>query len=168
MSAKYRLNPNISKVTVVAKSTLHDVKATCPRLEGDLFGDINNLTKTGGGTLKLDVRGFTSGDRIRDFAVRSHVDTARHPEAELIGLKILSAEGEPKDMKILWEGTLRYRFKTPKIQGEARVRQEGGRIAVEASFPLVLKDINLEAPKILFLKVEETVKIEVKLEANQL
>lgn len=165
MSKKYKVNANLSKISVTAKSTLHDVKASCPGLEGELWGDLSNLTRTGGGSLKLDIRRFSSGDRVRDFAVRTHIDVAKFPDALLSDLKILSTEGAPGDLRVIWEGVVRYRFKSPKVQGQARIRDEGGRIVVEASFPLHLKEVNVEPPKLLFLKVSEEIQIDVKLEA---
>jgi hypothetical protein len=165
MSTKYRVNANASKVSVTATSNLHDVKGSCPGLSGELFGNLSDLVKTGGGALKLDVRRFGSGDRIRDFAMRTHIDVAKHPEAEVPEIKILSVEEQGGAKKVLFEATLKYRFKTPKVHGEAIVKEEGGRLSVDATFPLTLRDVNVEPPKFLFLKVGEVVKVEVHLEA---
>jgi hypothetical protein len=160
---KYRINPNYSKAFVIAQAT-QELKGMCPGIEGELVGTLSDLFKTGTATFKLDVRRFASNDKIRDFAIRTHVDVARHSFAELTQLKILSATQEEDGVLLLWEGTFKYRLKTPKVQGEAKLRQDNGRLYFDASFTLPLKDVNLDVPRMIILK-SESVRVEAKLEA---
>jgi hypothetical protein len=160
---KYRINANYSKAFVIAQAT-QELKGMCPGIEGELVGTLTDLFKTGTATMKLDVRRFASNDKIRDFAIRTHVDVARHSFAEITQIKIISATQEEADIALLWEGTFKYRLKTPRIQGEARLRVDNGRLYLDASFTLPLKDVNLEVPRMIILK-SESVRVEAKIEA---
>jgi hypothetical protein len=160
---KYRINPNYSKAFVIAQAT-QEIKGMCPGVEGEIMGTPVDLFKTGTGSLKLDVRRFASNDKIRDFGIRTHVDVARHSFAELTQLKIVSSTQEEAGLSLQWEGTFKYRLKSPKVSGEAKLREENGRIYIEASFQLALKDVGLDTPKMIIMK-SESVKVEVKIEA---
>lgn len=161
---KYRINPSYSKIFVIAQALPREIKGTCPGVEGEVSGSLPDLAKTGVGSLKLDVRRFASGDQIRDFGVRTHVDVARHPIAELTQLRILSASLDASTYNLQWEGTFKYRLKTPKVQGEAKLREENGRLYIDASFVLPLRDVGLDVPKMIVMK-SDSVRVEAKLEA---
>ena len=160
---KYRINPNYSKAFVTAQAT-QEIKGMCPGVEGELLGTSADLFKTGTGHCKLDVRRFASNDKLRDFGIRTHVDVARHSFAELTQVKVTGVTKEEGGYLLQWEGTFKYRLKTPKVFGEARAREENGRLYIDASFTLTLKDVNLDMPRMIILQ-SESVRVEVRLEA---
>jgi hypothetical protein len=161
---KYRINPNYSKIVVIAQTSPTELRGTCPGVEGELHANATDAFQSATGTLKLDVRRFASSDKIRDFGVRTHVDVARHSFAELTQIKIVSSTLGPDGYTLQWQGTFKYRLKTPKVEGEARLRVENGRLYVDASFELPLKDVGLDIPRMLIMK-SDVVRIEAKIEA---
>jgi hypothetical protein len=160
---KYRINPNYSKVFVIAQTSSSEIRGTCPGVEGELQGNVTDGFQTSSGSLRLDVRRFSTSDKIRDFGVRTHVDVGRHPMAELTQIKILSSAAEADGFTLQWEGTFKYRLKTPKVQGEAKARVENGRLYIDASFSLPLRDVGLDVPRMIVLK-SDVLKIEARLE----
>lgn len=160
---KLRVNPNSARVSVSAQTAFQEYRASCAGLSGEVSYEPGDLLRASG-SFTLDLRRFSSNDRVRDFAVKTHVDLAKHPEAQVSGLKLLDFQPSEDGQKLRWEAVLKYRFKTPKIQGEALLQTSDGRLRIKASFPLALKDVGLDVPKALMMK-SETVTVEVSFDA---
>ena len=62
---KYRLNPNYSKIVVIAQTSPTEMRGTCPGVEGELHANATDAFQSATGTLKLDVRRFATSDKIR-------------------------------------------------------------------------------------------------------
>ncbi|MBI2892820.1 MAG: YceI family protein [Deltaproteobacteria bacterium] len=150
-----------STVRVQARATMHSVKASGNAISGSVTVDPEDVP----GTLKLDlaveIAGIRSGDFLTDMSSRRHVDTDRHPVARFV---LTRASGTPRALRI--EGTIDWRGRKVPIATTATGEIEGTTARGTASFDLDMRGFDLEAPRFLFLKVQDVVHVEVEIVAG--
>ncbi|MFT5431468.1 MAG: hypothetical protein ACI9OJ_002164, partial [Myxococcota bacterium] len=150
-------------VRVRAQSTLHPTESTGAGLSGEVFGDIADLSSTAGGSVVVPVTKQSFGKRLQDFAMQKHLDAKRWPEVrfEIGAVQVLSTD----PWRVSIEGTVHYK-KTTNITVEASGELGEGRIEARATFPLSLSSVGVKPPQMLFLKVDDTVEVEVLIVAE--
>ena len=159
-SRRYGIGPG-SIVTVTAKATLHDVRATCQDLSGE--GSIDLADPTGTFSLEVRVRvgEFKTGSFLQDVAMRRHVNVKAHPEALF---RSSSATGTLDDLAV--EGTVSYRGVQVPVRARGRVTFSPDGASGEAAFDLDLSRFDLAPPRFLVLEVADVVRVEARLRAK--
>lgn len=173
-AADYGLDPAARSDSVWFQSTarLEFIQGKTAAVEGRLRFDPDNAQAGASGRLIVDMRTLRTGIEKRDEHMRNrHLHTDEFPYAwfELLGLSDMPArlavdsnyEGSAVGMFYI-HGVKR------KLNAEIKFsrRQEGERpeeIEVVISFSLNLDDYKIPRPKALFLKLAETIEVEIHL-----
>ena len=155
-----RIVPARSIVRVEAHAPLHSTHAEGRGVSGHVSFDPVDLA----GTLKMDVSveiaSLRSGDRLLDSKSLSHVDANRHPTARFV---LDEASGTAAALRV--EGKLSWRGYELPFATTARAEVGPAQVSGRATFELDMRRFGLVAPKLLFLKVEDVVKVEVEIVA---
>lgn len=155
-----RIVPERSIVRVEAHAPLHSTHAEGRALSGRVSVDPADVA----GSLRMEVSvaiaGLKSGDRLLDSKSLSHVDAARHPTARFV---LDKASGTAAALRV--EGKLSWRGYDVPFSTTARAELSPTEARGRAAFELDMRRFGLVAPKLLFLKVEDVVKIEIEIVA---
>jgi polyisoprenoid-binding protein YceI len=154
-----------SRLTVQARSRIHDTRTTFSRVSGEVEADPAALA--GGGTrarFSVDMAGFDAGDWLKNRKLKKDLDLDRHPSAgfELRELRnvVSTADGGFTATAV---GALRYRGREIDIEVAGRGRIDAGGIDARGSFDLDIRRFGMEPPAFLMFKVDPEVTVEVTL-----
>ena len=121
------------------------------------------------GTVQVMVRApldsFDSGNSNRDAHMLEATGAAQNPYVEFKGVGRLDApDAHPSEARVALRGVLT--LKTPRsIEVALTVRFDSAdRAHAEASFPISLEEHHVERPSLMFVKVDDRVVIDAKLD----
>jgi polyisoprenoid-binding protein YceI len=157
-----------------------DVRVVCPLTVGGSFeaktGAIRGTVTLApsaavfGGDLSVDLGTLDTGIDLRnDHLRRKYLEVGRGDGFDHAVLsEIHLGEGDPRGVqgKTHFTGTFLLHGTKRPIAGPATVRQEGGTVRVEASFPVTVSDFGIEKPQYLGVGVKDQVSVTVSLVAQ--
>lgn len=173
--ADYGLDPAARQDTVRFESTarLEFLSGVTNDIRGGFTVDPENTAAGVSGRLQVDLRTMKTGIDLRDRHMReNHLQTDEYPYAwfELNRVSGLPSRLEPgKTATATANGTFFIHGVSRPIQADLEVTRLGGgaaaggedAIRVRARFEIRLEDFAIERPKALFLKVAETIRLNV-------
>lgn len=147
-------------------------------IRGKITFDPHDLTANLSGTLSVDLTTLKTGIELRDEHMRErNLQTREFPVAKF---DLVSVEGLPKDITLsdsAQAATFKGRFTihgvTREIEAKGKVRYSrvnstseneffGDSLIIAVKFQIRLDDYEIPRPRALFLKLAETIEIEVK------
>lgn len=155
------------RVTVTARSMVHDTKTIWDQVSGTIEVDPANPAAGATATIEVDMRAFDAGDRLKNWKLKSDLDPDRHPTARftLSGLTVGTQSGARVDGATA-RGQLAWRGKATDVTASGTGTLEAATLAAEARFELDVRTLGVEPPKILMIKVDPTVSVVVTLSAR--
>jgi polyisoprenoid-binding protein YceI len=156
---KYRVSAG--KLTVRARSRIHDTTTVWDRITGDVEADPETLATAGAAaSFRVDMTSFDAGDWLRNRKLRKDFDLEAHPSAifELRALRDVVRDGPAFTATAV--GAIRWRGKEVEITLAGRGTLDAG-LEASATFDLDIRALGLSAPRFLMIKMEDEVAIEV-------
>ena len=160
---RWKVEPT-STLRVRARSTLHDVASHGTGLSGTVSASLDDIERTAAGEVVVALKSQSFGDRLRDMAMHRHIDVKRHPIATFTVRSVTEKAREPWSVEVT--GQLRYRGRDLRLTFDATGTVDQTTLHASAEVPLRLSDLGLKAPKMLFLKVEDDIVVQVDLHAT--
>ena len=153
-----------SRLTVTARSRVHDTSTTWDSITGLVEADPATLATAGAtGRFTVDMTKFDAGDWLKNRKLRGDYELEKYPKAELELVSVTDVVAEGGRFKAKARGLLRWRGKEVELalEGEGTLRADG----LEATGRLVLdiRKLGLSAPRFLMIKMEDEVGVEVVL-----
>jgi polyisoprenoid-binding protein YceI len=166
---KYRIEPQDSRVSIEARSSLHPIHSETNGLEGWFEADVLgggriNPTVEPSGHLELPVEHLSSGNPLYDREMRRRVDARRHPTiaGDLTAMKATSDEG-----RYQVSGEVTFKGTTNTYTDEMLVSfPSDGVVHLHGSHQFDIRDFGLQPPKILTLRVDPDVTVTVAIVAR--
>ncbi|MGN6108975.1 MAG: YceI family protein [Kofleriaceae bacterium] len=150
------------KLTVQARSRIHDTTTTWDKLSGEVVADPDTLA-TAGATARftVDMTSFDAGDWLKNRKLRKDFEIEAHPAAtfELRALRDVVREGET--FTATAEGVIRWRGREAVVTLAGRGKLDAMGLEATAKFELDIRHLGLAAPRFLMIKMEDEVAIEV-------
>ena len=154
-----------SKITVRARSRLHDTVTVWDRVAGDVEAAAATLA-TEGATARftVDMTKFDAGDWLRNRKLKSDFELERHAQAvfELTRVRDVARDGDR--FTAVAEGILRWRGKEVPLTIQGSGTLDDRRIQASGTFELDIRKLGLSAPRFLMFKMEDEVAVDVVLE----
>jgi polyisoprenoid-binding protein YceI len=150
------------KLTVRARSRIHDTTTVWDRITGEVEADPDTLATAGAAaTFRVDMTSFDAGDWLRNRKLRKDFDLEGHPVAtfELRTLRDVRRDGPT--FTATAEGVLRWRGKELPLTLAGKGSLDGAGLEATAAFDLDIRNLGLSAPRFLMFKMEDEVSIEV-------
>jgi polyisoprenoid-binding protein YceI len=175
--ATFSINSSGGQDTVYFRSEarLEFIEGKTNNLDGSFQFDPSNLSAAIQGTLRVDLRTLKTGIDMRDEHMRErHLQTDQFPFAyfQLTGVKGLPQEFKgDTTYQAVAEGFFYIHGIKRKIEALLEITRRGENessdaLAVRAKFPMNLDAFKIPRPKALFLKLAETVDVEVYYQAS--
>ena len=153
-----------NKVVFVSRASMESFEGKTNRLEGTLQLDPANLGDSITVHLEVDLASLDTGLPLRNKHMReNHLETGKYPKAIFEGASARGPvgafpPGKPARFDVEGTFTLHGVSRRLRIQVDATYlpSAEGGRIAFQTRFPVVLGDYQISRPQFLFLKLAES------------
>ncbi len=168
--------PESDSVIFASDATLEFIEGKTNSIVGAISFDPANTQSPASGRLRVDAASLKTGIELRDEHMRErHLHTAQFPYIEF---NLKSVTGLPSQLAIattdsfLISGDFTVHGKTLPITAPATVQLLPGKsensqdMIVTASFEIKLDDYGVPRPKMLLLKLAETIKIRVRFIAS--
>jgi polyisoprenoid-binding protein YceI len=122
-------------------------------------GDVKGLA---GGRIEVPVRSLRSGNPLEDAELQRRVDSRSFPT--IVGeLRDAAAIG---DGRFRVEGDLTFHGVTQPVTGELRVTTDNDGLRIKGEQVFDVRDFGIKPPRILMLRVEPEVRVEINLRAT--
>ena len=170
MVARYRIDPDRSRVTIDARSSVHPIHTETDGLQGWLELDVRrggriHPASVAKGHVELPVDKLRSGNPLEDRELRRRIDARRFPT--ITGdLRSLAPSEETGVYRV--HGDVTFRGVTRSAEDEMTIALEpGGSVRLQGSSVLDIRDFGMEPPRILMLKVLPDVTVTVDITAQK-
>ncbi len=158
----FRIDPNLSKVWIEARSSLHPIRGEATGLEGWIEADVADGQVDFGDTPKIQVElsvdRLKSGNALEDVELQRRIDAKRFPTIRGEVRKIEKTDGGRYPVR----GDLTFHGVTRLMEGDVSVNVDGGSLVVEGEQTFDIRDFGVDPPKILMLKVHPDVRVRVR------
>jgi polyisoprenoid-binding protein YceI len=167
---RYDIVPEQSTVTFDARSSLHPIHSSTDGLEGyvDLEfgpdGDVD-LTTTPAAELSLPVRRLSSGNALEDRELQRRIDARRFPTITGALREVVPTGADANyrmSGEVTFRGVARHYQDEMTIQ---RIDDETVKLTGRSRFDI--RDFGMEPPRILMLRVEPEVDVNVEIIARK-
>jgi polyisoprenoid-binding protein YceI len=153
-----------------------EVTVVCPLTVGGSFeartknvsGQVGSAPDRSGtvpGAVKVDLQTLETGIGLRDRHMRDkYLEVNKGPEfavATIEGIKVDKKEG-----KTSFNGTLLLHGQRKAIAGSAELKEQNGRIRVQAEFPLSVSQFAIPQPTYLGVGVKDQIQVKVSMTAE--
>ena len=171
-ASEFALDPAAGTDSVYFRSTarLEFIEGKSGTLTGSLQFDPTNPSAPVSGVLQVDLRTLKTGIETRDRHMRErHLHTEQYPFAffELTGVQGLPVEVRPDTTyQAIADGFFYIHGIKRSLSADLKVTlhrssQDDWEVKARASFSMKLDDYRINRPKALFLKLAETLELEV-------
>jgi polyisoprenoid-binding protein YceI len=158
--ARYRIESG--KLTVKARSKLHDTTTVWNQITGEVDADPETLA-TAGAKAKFDVdmTSFDAGDWLKNRKLKKDFELESYPHAtfELTSVKDVVRDGA--SFKATADGVLRWRGREVVLSLAGRGTLDAMHVEASATFELDIRKLGLSAPRFLMMKMEDEVFVDV-------
>jgi len=155
---KYRVQSG--KLTVQARSKIHDTTTVWDKVTGDVDADASNI-EAARATFAVDMTSFDAGDWLKNRKLKSDFEMDKHPKAtfELRAVKDVVRDGAK--FTATAEGVLRWRGKEVVLTLAGRGTLDDVKVEASATFELDIKTLGMSAPRFLMIKMSDEVSVDV-------
>ena len=158
-----------NKVAFVSKAANESFEGKTNRLEGTINVDPTKVGDSASVHFEVDLASLDTGIGMRNRHMReNHLETAKYPKAIFEGAMIRgpsdAALNAGKAVPLDVEGTFTLHGVSRRIRIMVQTTyqpNDGGRIAFQTRFPVLLADYAISRPQFLFLKLAETQEVRV-------
>jgi polyisoprenoid-binding protein YceI len=155
-----RYSISTGKLTVKARSTVHDTTTVWDHVTGDVEASADAI-ESAKATFNVDMTKFDAGDFLKNRKLRKDFDMDDHPSATFTLNKVSSVQRDGTRFTATAEGTLRWRGKEVPLVLKGQGTLDDKLVEARASFELDIRKLGLAAPRFLMIKMEDEVTVEV-------
>ncbi|MCA9521382.1 MAG: YceI family protein [Myxococcales bacterium] len=167
MTQKYRIDSKRSRVTLITKSSIHDVECVGTNVSGTLSGDPGAIAEGTMIDVAIEMKSFDAGDWLKNRSLHNYFEVKKHPTSRFALREIRDVEAlDGGRLRATLVGELTFQGKGHPLQSRCEARIDERALTGDAEFSLFLPDLGLEAPSFLFVKMDDTVRVKVHLEAS--
>jgi len=153
------------------KATLHKVKGKTGSVKGRVSLSLEESSVKMDGTIRIDASSLVTGNGRRDRSMRKNqLEVKSHPT---ILFRPTGLAGPVQDLfhqksaTFQIRGDLTLHGVTKKLKIPVHAYRDQGRILIEGSFPVELKDYNIKNPSRFLLRVKDRIRVWFNLEFTE-
>lgn len=166
----YVVVPRLSSMNFEVSAQMHDVHGTGNRFSGTIAGDPADIT-TAKIELKLDPKSFDTKNEKRDKDLRGKcMEVTKYPFIEFISHSIQADQKELKPgqpQKATVQGTLKMHGLEKQINVPVTLQLVDDTLTADGEMAVVLDEWKILRPKVLFVQLQNDVKIKFKVGAKR-
>ena len=148
------------KLTVKARSSVHDTTTVWDKVTGDVDADPDAI-EAATATFAVDMTAFDAGDWLKNRKLRKDFDMDAHPSATFTLRRVSAVVRDGAKFTAKAEGLLRWRGKEVVLELDGQGTLDRDRLEASATFQLDIKRLGLQPPKLFMFKMEDEVTVAV-------
>lgn len=146
-------NKASSWISYEGKHPLHSWKAVCREVDCVVTYD-EDEAKLETVAISAKVMAFDSRNTNRDSHALEALEALTYPK-----INFTSAQLSRSESNLIINGSLNFHGITKPLTINAKTYTEGNVIRVEGAFPVTLSEFKVDRPSLLFVKIEDEIKI---------
>jgi len=150
------------KLTVKARSTVHDTTTVWDKITGDVDASVDAI-ESAKATFTVDMTKFDAGDFLKNRKLRKDFDMDGNPSATFTLERVSDVVRDGSKFTAKAEGTLRWRGKQVVLVLSGQGSLDDKHVSASATFELDIKKLGLSAPRFFMFKMEDEVTVEVSI-----
>lgn len=155
-----------STITYSGHHPAHDWKGVSHALRGTFQLDPDAPALQTPVTVSVPVRSFDSGNRNRDSKALATMDAARFPQASLRIDRVSGFKRDGNRGSATVDGTLTFHGVAKPVSFPITGQLDGNRLTATASFPISATGHGMTLPQLLFVPMDDTIRVNVQLSAK--
>lgn len=160
-SMEYKVDKSKTNlVKFISEATIENFDGVTNNIDGYLFYKDNDFLSESELYFEVDLRTVDTGIGLRNRHMREdYLETNKYPMTSYKGKIIYSDKVSDTEYKVVIDGNMSIHGVTKplKINGNLYKADDGFRI--KAYFEILLTDYNIEIPKLMFMKISNTIKL---------
>lgn len=165
----YVIVPRLCSLTFDVSAQMHNVHGVGNRFSGTISGDRSDVT-TAKISIKLDPKSFDTDNEKRDKDMREKcLEVGRYPFIEFNSTSIQADQKELKEgqpVKATIQGVLKMHGLEKQLSVPTTIQLAGDTLTTEGDMAVVLDEWKILRPKVLFVQLQNDVKIHFKIGAK--
>jgi polyisoprenoid-binding protein YceI len=166
----YVIVPRLSSLTFDVSAQMHNVHGVGNRFNGTISGNRSDITSAKI-TIKLDPTSFDTDNEKRDKDMREKcLEIGKYPFIEFNSTAIQADQKELKEgqpLKATIQGVLKMHGLEKQISAPVTIQVTGDTLTAEGDMAVVLDEWKILRPKVLFVQLQNDVKIHFKIGAKK-
>jgi polyisoprenoid-binding protein YceI len=150
------------KLTVKARSSVHDTTTVWEKISGDVDASADSI-ESAKATFSVDMTSFDAGDFLKNRKLRKDFAMESNPTATFTLDRVSDVKRDGSKFTANAQGTLRWRGKEVVLVLSGQGTLDDRHVEARATFELDIKKLGLTAPKFFVFKMEDEVTVEVSL-----
>lgn len=151
-------------VKFISNAPLENFEGVTDRIDGYITWDDGEPTKNSELYFEVDLNSIDTGIGLRNRHMReNYLETDRFPFAHFSG-KVTSAEKLPQGgYRVTAAGTIQIHGVERPLQVSGTLSPAGDHVyRIETEFTVKLPDFNIKVPKLMFMKIDENIRLQVR------
>ena len=148
------------KLTVKARSSVHDTTTVWDKVTGDVDADASAIEQAKA-TFSVDMTKFDAGDFLKNRKLRKDFEMDAHPTATFQLTRVSDVVRDGAKFTAKAEGTLTWRGKQVVLALAGQGTLDEKHVEAKGSFELDIRRLGLSAPRFFMIKMEDEVTVEV-------
>ena len=148
------------KLSVKARSTVHDTTTVWDKIAGDVEASPDAIEQAKA-TFTVDMTKFDAGDFLKNRKLRKDFDMDANPTATFTLTRVSDVVREGTKFTAKAEGTLAWRGKQVVLVLSGQGTLDEKHVEAKGSFELDIRKLGLSAPRFFMFKMEDEVTVEV-------
>ena len=148
------------KLTVKARSSVHDTTTVCDKITGDVDANPDAIEQAKA-TFSVDMTKFDAGDFLKNRKLRKDFDMDGNPTATFTLTRVSDVVRDGSKFTAKAEGTLAWRGKQVVLTLSGQGTLDEKHVEAKGSFELDIRKLGLSAPRFFMFKMEDEVTVEV-------
>ena len=149
------------KLTVQARSSLHDTTTVWSQIGGDVEADPDAI-EAAKATFRVDMTAFDAGDWLKNRKLRKDFELDANPTATFELQRVSEVVRDGAKFTAKASGLLRWRGKEVALELAGSGTLDRERLAATARFELDIRKLGLQPPRFFVFKMEDEVTVEVE------
>lgn len=151
------------KVRFISDAPAEDFDGVTEDIDGYALFDEKNPSGENEFYFQVQLNSLDTGIGLRNRHMRdNYLETKKYPVAEFKGMVVQADSLNNAEFSVLTKGSFKLHGveKTVEIDGVVTLN-ESGKYTINSQFEIKLQDYNIKVPQLMFLKINEIIKLEI-------
>lgn len=149
-------------VRFISDAPIENFEGITNNIDGYIYFEQEDFTNNSELYFEVDLRTIDTGIGLRNRHMRdNYLETDQYPFTFFTG-KIISAENISGDFKAIVQGDIFIHGMKKNIEVEGIIKESSGAYKISTNFEIKLSDFNIDIPEVMFLKLNEIIKLELE------
>lgn len=162
-SAEYNVDKNRkNSVKFISDAPIEDFEGVTDNIDGYLIGDPSDFSKDSELYFEVQLNTLETGIGLRDRHMKeNYLHTNKYPLASFKG-EIIESKKSSNGFDVVVKGEMSIHGKKVKLSVKGDLNNASNGYEVKCKFIVPLSDYNIEVPSLMFQKIDENMKLELK------